>query len=59
MESVCVCVCVCVCVQKGIYRNEIKKATDKAAGIDVIIAEMLRYGGETMVEWMCLMCYLP
>ena len=51
----------CVCVQKGIYRSELKKAMDKircdkAAGMDGITAEMFKYGGETVVEWMCLIC---
>ena len=50
-----------MCVQKEMYRNEVQKTTDilkcdKAAGIDGIIAQMLKYGEETVVEWMCLIC---
>ena len=49
--------CVCVC------RKKAKKAIDKvkcgiAAGMAGITAVMLRYGGETVVEWMCLICDL-
>ncbi len=28
----------------------------KAAGMDGITAEMLKYGGDAVVEWMLLMC---
>ncbi len=30
----------------------------KAAGMDGITAEMLKYGGEAVVEWMLLICGL-
>ena len=44
-------------------RKEIKKAIDKfyydkAADVDGINAEMLKYGGETMVECMFMICDL-
>ena len=50
-------------MQKGTYRKEIEKAMHnlkcvKAASMNGITAEMLKYGGETTVKWMCLICGL-
>ena len=52
-----------VCVQKRIDRKYVKRAIDKlecgkAVWMNGITAEMLKYGGETMIEWMCLICDL-
>ncbi len=30
----------------------------KAVGMDGIVAEMLKYGGDAVVEWMLLICEL-
>ncbi len=48
-------------MQREIGRLEVEKAIarskcGKAAGTDGITAEMLKYGGDTMVEWMLLIC---
>ena len=54
---------VSVWVQKGISRNKVKKAIDKLKGgkpkgIDGTTVDMLEYEKETVVELMCLICYL-
>ncbi|WP_435362546.1 hypothetical protein, partial [Klebsiella pneumoniae] len=43
--------------QEQISRGEVVKAINslkmgKAAGVDGITAEMLKYGGESVIEWM-------
>ncbi len=48
-------------IQREIGRAEIEKAIvrlkcGKAAGMDGITAEMLKYGGDAVVEWMLLIC---
>ncbi len=48
-------------MQRETDRLEIEKAIarlkcGKAAGIDGITAEMLKYGGDIVVEWMLLIC---
>ena len=50
-------------VQEQITREEISKAITrlrggKAPGVDGISAEMLKYGGDAVVEWMLLICSL-
>ncbi|MCP5003018.1 MAG: hypothetical protein GY941_03575 [Planctomycetes bacterium] len=50
-------------VQGEIRKDEVKGAIErlkvgKAPGIDGMTAEMLKYGGEEMVEWMLLICGL-
>ena len=35
-----------------------RKEFSKATGMDGIIAEMLKYGGQIRVKWMCLICDL-
>ena len=52
-----------VYMQKGFDKKEIKKAIyklnrGKAAGVDETTAEMLKYRGETLVEWMFMICCL-
>ena len=47
--------------QEQIKREEVAKAignlkNGKAAGVDGITAEMLKYGGETVIEWMHKIC---
>ena len=49
--------------QEGIRREEVIKAianlkNGKAAGVDGITAEMLKYGGEAIVDWMHRICAL-
>ena len=44
-------------MQKGTDNKEVKKAIDKrkcstAIGVERITAEMVKYGRETVVEWM-------
>ncbi len=39
-------------VEKAIARLK----CGKAAGMDGITAEMLKYGGDAVVEWMLLIC---
>ncbi len=48
-------------IQREIGRLEIEKAVvrlkcGKAAGVDRITAEMMKYGGDTVVEWMLVIC---
>ncbi len=48
-------------IQREIGRAEIEKVIAKlkcakAAGMDGITAEMLKYGGDAVVEWMLLIC---
>ena len=50
-------------MQKGIDRTEVKKAIykfkyGKAAGVDGVTADMLKCEGETVVEWMFMICGL-
>lgn len=50
-------------VQEQITREEVSKAITrlrggKAPGVDGISAEMLKYGGDAVVEWMLLICSL-
>ena len=42
------------CVQGEVKRLKVRKAP----GIDGITAEMLKYGGDAVVEWMLLICNL-
>ncbi len=48
-------------MQREINRLEIQKAIvrlkcGKAAGMDRVTAEMIKYGGDAVVEWMLLIC---
>ncbi len=48
-------------LQREIGRAEVEKAIarlkcGKAAGMDGITAEMLKYGSDSVVEWMLLIC---
>ncbi len=48
-------------MQREIGRLEVERAIarikcGKAAGMDGITAEMLKYGGDAVVEWMLLIC---
>ncbi len=48
-------------IQREIGRVEVEKAIarlkcGKAAGMDGITAEILKYGGDAVVEWMLLIC---
>ncbi len=48
-------------MQREISRLEIQKAIarlkcGKAAGMDGITAEMMKYGGDAVVDWMLLIC---
>ncbi len=48
-------------IQREIGRLEVERAIarlkcGKAAGMDGITAEMLKYGGDAVVEWMLLIC---
>ncbi len=48
-------------IQRKISRAEVEKAIarlkcGKAAGMDGMTAEMLKYGGDAVVEWMLLIC---
>ncbi len=48
-------------IQREIGRSEVEKAVarlkcGKAAGMDRITAEMMKYGGDAVVEWMLLIC---
>lgn len=50
-------------VQEQITREEVSKAITrlrggKVPGVDGISAEMLKYGGDAVVEWMLLICSL-
>lgn len=50
-------------VQEQITREEVSKAITrlrggKAPGVDGISAEMLKYGGDAVVEWMLLISSL-
>ena len=50
-------------VQGPMTRREVKRAikrlkTGKAPGMDGITAEMLKYGGEAVIDWMHLICNL-
>ena len=49
--------------QEQISREEVEKAINslkigKAAGVDGITAEMLKYGGESVIEWMHRVCQM-
>ena len=51
------------CVQGEVKKAEVRKAIErlkvgKAPGIDGITAEMLKYGGDEVVEWMLHICNL-
>ncbi len=48
-------------MQREMGRSEVEGAIarlkcGKAAGMDGITAEMLKYGGDAVVEWMLLIC---
>ncbi len=48
-------------IQREIGRAEVEKAIarlncGKAAGMDGLTAEMLKYGGDAVMEWMLLIC---
>ena len=50
-------------IQGSISRREVKRAIGrlkmrKAPGVDGITAEMLRFGGEVVIDWMHLICNL-
>lgn len=50
-------------MQEGINRKEVEKVmarlkSGKAAGIDGVIAEMLKFGGEVIADWMFWICDL-
>ena len=47
-----------MCVQKGIYRNEVKKTIDKFNQSGWNNCRNVKILGRTMMEWMCLICDL-
>ncbi len=48
------------CVSTVIERVEVEKATTrlKAASIDWIAPEMVKHGGDAVVEWLTMICGL-
>ena len=60
-EVVVICTGIIGCAGNVHEEEEIKRrheANGKAAGVDGIRTEMLKYGGETMIEWMHMICRL-